>query len=169
VTNTVDPVGGAWTIERETDRIVAGATALIAEIDASGGTLAAIETGWIQRQVHEAAYAAQRALDAGTSVTVGVNRYADARTTEGSAEVPEIDVLRIDPQVETRQAAMVKAVRHERPAGPWRAAVQAVERAAATSDNLMPSVIAAVEARATLGEIADALRRAFGEHHEPSW
>ena len=77
VTNTVDPVGGAWTIERHTDRIEEGARALIADIDASGGTLAAIERGWIQRQIHDTAYAAQRAVDEGTSVVVGVNRYVE--------------------------------------------------------------------------------------------
>ena len=77
VTNTVDPVGGAWTIERHTDRIEEGARALIAEIDASGGTLAAIERGWIQRQIHDTAYAAQRAVDEGTAVVVGVNRHVE--------------------------------------------------------------------------------------------
>ena len=169
VTNAEDPAGGAWTVERETDRIEAGAKALLAEIDASGGTLAAIERGWIQRQVHEAAYSAQRALDAGTAITVGVNKYADDRTTGAAADVPHIDVLRIDPQIETRQAAFVKTLRDKRPAGTWRAAIEAVERAAATADNLMPPIIAAVEARATLGEVADALRRVFGEHRESAW
>ena len=176
VTNTVDPLGGAWTIERHTDRIEEGARALIADIDASGGTLAAIERGWIQRQIHETAYAAQRAVDEGTSVVVGVNRYQDAerRYIEDAErrpfnDTPAIEVLRIDPDVEARQAAAVVALRRRRPAESWRAAIEAVERAARTSDNLVPPVIAAVEAYATLGEIADALRRVFGEHHEPSW
>ena len=78
-------------------------------------------------------------------------------------------MLRLDPEVEARQAAAVVALRRRRPADTWRAAVEAVERAARTSDNLVPPVIAAVEARATLGEISDALRRAFGEHREPAW
>jgi methylmalonyl-CoA mutase N-terminal domain/subunit len=161
VTNTVDPVGGAWTIERHTDSIEEAARALIAEIDASGGTLAAIERGWIQRQIHDTAYAAQRAVDDGTSVVVGVNRYVE--------DAPAIDVLRIDPDVEARQSAAVVARRANRPTENWRAAIEAVGRAARTPDNLVPPVIAAVEAHATLGEIADALRRVFGEHHEPAW
>jgi methylmalonyl-CoA mutase N-terminal domain/subunit len=169
VTNTVDPIGGAWTIERETDRIEAGASALIAEIDATGGTLAAIERGWIQRQIHEAAYAAQQAIDEGASVIVGVNRFTEDRTRGTPRIGREIDLLRIDPQVETRQAATVRALRVRRAAGPWRTALEAVERAAATSDNLMPPIIAAVDAHATLGEISDALRRVFGEHHDPAW
>jgi methylmalonyl-CoA mutase N-terminal domain/subunit len=169
VTNTVDPAGGAWTVERETDRIVAGAAALIADIDASGGTLAAIQRGWIQRQIHEAAYAAQQALDAGTFITVGVNRYADEGSTGTDEHLPNVDILRIDPQMEARQADAVKTLRAARPAGPWREAVDAVERTAATSDNLMPPILAAVEAQATIGEISDALRRVFGVHHEPAW
>ena len=169
VTNTVDPVGGAWTIERETDRIEAGARELIAEIDASGGTLAAIERGWIQRQIHEAAYSAQRAVDAGTSVIVGVNRYGDDHEGKTPESAPRIDLLRIDPAIETRQRSAVQAVRGQRSLASWRAAIDAVERAAATSDNLMPLIIAAVDAQATLGEISDALRRVFGEHHDPAW
>jgi methylmalonyl-CoA mutase N-terminal domain/subunit len=161
VTHTVDPVGGAWTIERHTDRIEEGARALIAEIDARGGTLAAIERGWIQRQIHETAYVAQRAVDEGSSVVVGVNRYVE--------DTPAIEVLHIDAEIEARQAAAVAARRRGRPADAWRAAMEAVERTARTSDNLVPPVIAAVEAHATLGEIADALRRVFGEHREPAW
>ena len=104
VTNTVDPVGGAWTIERQTDRIEEGARALIAEIDASGGTLAAIERGWIQRQIHETAYAAQRAVDDGTAVVVGVNRYVEERASifedsrRSSTTRRTIEVLRSTPR-----------------------------------------------------------------------
>ena len=161
VANTVDPVGGAWTVERETDRIEREALALVAEIDRAGGTLAAIESGWIQRQIHEAAYAAQRAVDDGAAVIVGVNRYIE--------DAPPIELLRIDPAVEARQAASVAARRRARAEPPWRAAIEAVERTARSSENLVPAVIAAVEAQATLGEISDALRRVFGEHHESAW
>jgi methylmalonyl-CoA mutase N-terminal domain/subunit len=161
VANTVDPLGGAWAVERRTDQIEADARKLLEAIDSGGGTLAAIESGRIQRQIQDAAYAAQRAVDAGKTVVVGVNRYV---TGEGAS----IDLLRIDPESERRQVAAVQAVRQSRDRVAWQAAVDGVERAARDGTNLVPPVIAAVEARATLGEIADALRRVFGEHREIS-
>ena len=159
VANTVDPVGGAWAIEQRTDQIEQEARELIASIDATGGTLAAIESGRIQRQVQDAAYAAQQAIDRGEQVIVGVNRY---QTSDPAA----IELLRIDPESERRQAAAVAAVRQTRDAALWRATIEAIEAAARGGSNLVPPVIAAVEARATLGEIADALRRAFGEYRD---
>jgi methylmalonyl-CoA mutase, N-terminal domain len=159
VANTVDPVGGAWAIEERTDRIEREARALLDEIDAAGGTLAAIESGRIQRQVQDAAYRAQQAIDNGEAVIVGVNRY----TTD---EPARIELLEIDPETERRQAAAVQAVRQSRDAAAWQGAVADLERAARDGSNLVPAVIAAVEARTTLGEIADALRRVFGEHRE---
>jgi methylmalonyl-CoA mutase N-terminal domain/subunit len=161
VANTVDPFGGAWAIEARTDAIEAEASALLAAIDDAGGTLAAIESGRIQQQIQEAAYRAQQAIDAGASVVVGVNRYAT------DAPAP-IELLRLDPETERRQIASVQAVRTTRDRGAWQATIGAIERAASGRDNLVPLVIAAVEARATLGEISDALRRAFGEHRELS-
>jgi methylmalonyl-CoA mutase N-terminal domain/subunit len=158
VTNTVDPAGGAWTIEARTDEIEAEARDLIRDIDQAGGALAAIEGGWIQRQIQDSAYAAQRAVDDGTAVVVGVTRYVD--------DPQAIDVLRIDPDVEARQRARVARVRDGRDHAGWRSALDGVERTARSADNLVPAVIRAVEARATLGEISDALRRVFGEHRE---
>ncbi len=158
VTGTVDPVGGAWTIEARTDEIEAGARTLLEEIDETGGTLAAIERGWIQRRIHDSAYAAQKAIEAGTVVIVGVNKHVEA--------TPDIDLLRIDPELEMRQRAAVAAVRERRDPAAWRAAIDAVERVARSTENLVPFVIEAVGARATLGEISDALRRVFGEHRE---
>ena len=159
VANTVDPVGGAYAIEEMTTRIESGARALIERIDAAGGTLAAIEQGLIQREIQESAYRAQQAIDAGTSVVVGVNRFEtdDAET---------IDVLRIDPEIERRQVERVLAVRSSRDQTAWRSAIDSVTSAARSADNLVPTVIQAVEARATVGEIADALRAVFGEHRE---
>jgi methylmalonyl-CoA mutase N-terminal domain/subunit len=159
VANTVDPVGGAYAIEEMTTRIESGARALIERIDAAGGTLAAIEQGLIQREIQESAYRAQQAIDAGTSVVVGVNRFEtdDAET---------IDVLRIDPEIERRQVERVLAVRSSRDQTAWRSAIDSVSSAARSADNLVPTVIQAVEARATVGEIADALRAVFGEHRE---
>jgi methylmalonyl-CoA mutase, N-terminal domain len=161
VANTVDPLGGAWSIEERTNEIEAEARALIASIDASGGTLAAIESGRVQRQIQDAAYAAQRAVDTGESVVVGVNRYV-------TDEATSIDLLEIDPEGERRQVAAVAAVRQSRDASAWQSAMDKVGQAARDGTNLVPPVIAAVESRATLGEIADALRTVFGEHREIS-
>ena len=159
VANTVDPVGGAWAIEARTEAIVNEASALISDIDRLGGTLAALESGLIHRQIQDAAYKAQQAVDSGDSVIVGVNGYQ-------TGDSPSIPLLEIDPQSERRQAASVAAVRAGRDAGAWRQALDGVEAAARGGGNLVPAVILAVEARATLGEIADALRKVFGEHRE---
>ncbi|MBM3817734.1 MAG: methylmalonyl-CoA mutase [Acidimicrobiia bacterium] len=159
VASTVDPVGGSYVIEAMTDRIERDASDLIARIDAAGGTLVAIETGAIQEQIQEAAYRAQQAIDAGEAIVVGVNRYAD----EGAAGVTA-DLFRLDPEIERRQAGRVRAVRASRSAGEWQTALADVEGTARGAGNLVPPILAAVEARATLGEIADALRRVFGEY-----
>ena len=159
VANTVDPLGGAWAIEAATNRIEQEAVAMLERIDAAGGTLQAIEQGLIQREIQDAAYRAQQRIDAGDAVVVGVNRY------QSSAAAP-IEVLRIDPQLEEQQRARVAAVRASRDASRWRAAIDAVVAAARSGSNLMPPIIAAVEALATVGEISDALRGVFGEHEE---
>jgi methylmalonyl-CoA mutase N-terminal domain/subunit len=142
-----------------TSRIEQEATALLDRIDRLGGTLAAIETGYIQEQIQDAAYAAQQAVDAGNAVVVGVNRFED--TTPASAEV-----FQIDPDIERRQVERVRTVRASRSHTEWRAALDAVETAARDVANLVPPILAAVEARATLGEIADAMRKVFGEHRD---
>jgi methylmalonyl-CoA mutase, N-terminal domain len=162
VANTVDPVGGSFVIEQLTDEIEAAASVLLQRIDDSGGTLAAIESGMIQRDIQESAYRAQQAIDAGSSSVVGVNRFADT----GPATAAGPDVFRIDPAVEQRQIDSLRALRSTRDAGAWKHALDAVSVAARVGDNLMPSLIAAVEARATVGEISDALRSVFGEFEE---
>jgi methylmalonyl-CoA mutase N-terminal domain/subunit len=169
VANTVDPVGGAWAVEQRTNDIEREARDVIAAIDAAGGTLAAIESGRIQRQVQDAAYAAQQAIDRGDQVIVGVNRYqADPGPDDPGLHraPPTIELLQIDPESERRQIAAVAAVRRTRDAAAWKAAMDAIEAAARGASNLVPPVIAAVEARATLGEISDTLRRAFGEYRD---
>src|SRR5918993_154528 len=158
VANTVDPAGGAWAIEEMTDRIEDGARRIIERVDAAGGTLAAIERGLIQRDIQDAAYQAQQRLDAGDAVVVGVNRY--------TGDAPPIDVLRIDAELERRQAERVRDVRASRDHPAWTAAIDRVRTAARDGSNLVPPVLAAVEARATVGEIADTLRGVFGEHKE---
>jgi methylmalonyl-CoA mutase N-terminal domain/subunit len=159
VANTVDPLGGAWALEEMTDKIEREARALIESIDAAGGTLAAIERGFIQREIQESAYRAQQQIDSGERAVVGVNRFA----TEASAPIA---VLEIDPAIERRQIERLREVRASRDNAAWRAALDEVSRAARDGSNLVPPVIQAVEGRATVGEISDALRAVFGEHKE---
>ena len=161
VANTVDPVAGSYLVEEQTGRIEREARTLLDRIEALGGTLMAIEAGFIQRQIQDAAYRDQQAIDAGTSIVVGVNRFVDAAA-------PGVEVFRIDPEVERQQIARVRAVRAGRSESEWRAALAAVEQAARGADNLVPPIIAAVEHHATLGEIADTLRSVFGEYQDVS-
>ncbi len=157
VTDTVDPVGGAWTIETLTDRLESEALSLLERIDERGGVLAAIESGFIQAEIQETAYRAQQSVDAGEAVVVGVNRFT-------ADEATPIETHRIDPQIEIDQAARVGALRGARDPDAPRAALAAVERAARDGSNLVPPIIGAVEALATVGEIADSLRTVFGEY-----
>jgi methylmalonyl-CoA mutase N-terminal domain/subunit len=159
VANTVDPFGGSWEVERRTDEIAEHAEALIRAIDQSGGTLANIESGRIQRQIQDAAYQAQQNIDGGGQVVVGVNRFQ-------TDDAPAIELLRIDPAGEAAQIARVQAVRASRDGAAWQNAIAGVTEAATAGTNLVPPVLAAVEARATLGEIADALRKVFGEYSD---
>ena len=159
VTNTVDPVGGAYAIERLTDDIERDALDLIEKIDAQGGILRAIEAGTIQREIQDAAYQAQQAVDRGEEIVVGVNRFV---TDQGA----HIDALQIDPTIEPRQRDQVRALRAGRDPAQWRAALDQVSTAAREEVNLVPPILAAVEAHATVGEIADALRDVFGQHRE---
>ncbi|MSO61375.1 MAG: methylmalonyl-CoA mutase [Acidobacteria bacterium] len=161
VTNTVDPFAGSYHIEKLTSEIEDAARELIARIEGVGGTLAAIEAGYIQRQVQDSAYKAQLAVDAGEAVVVGVNRF---QTDESSS----IEVFQVDPDLEVQQVHRVRQVRQVRDQGRWKVALDEVGRAAQTSDNLVPPIIAAVESHATVGEIADTLRAVFGEYREVS-
>jgi methylmalonyl-CoA mutase N-terminal domain/subunit len=159
VADTVDPAGGSMVIEEKTNAIEQGARELLAAIDAAGGTLAAIEGHLVQRHIQESAYVAQQAIDRGTQVVVGVNRF----TSNDRVAIP---LLAIAPEVETQQRAAVAATRASRAQDTCRAALAAVVDTARGTGNLVPAVLAAVEARATLGEIADALREVFGTHDE---
>ena len=157
--HTVDPFAGSYAIERLTNEIEHGAVALLDRVDAAGGTLAAIEQGIIQREIQESAYRAQQRIDAGQEIVVGVNQYV---TAEGAP----IQVMQIDADVEQRQVERVRAVRASRDNTAWHASLEAIKSAARDGTNLVPRVISAVEARATVGEIADAMRSVFGEHEE---
>jgi len=161
VASTVDPVGGAYAIEETTNRIEREAAELLERIRVMGGTLAAIESGYLQKQIQDSAYSAQQALDTGATVMVGVNRYVDDAADSTR-------VFQIDPNVEREQISRVRQLRANRSEREWRASLDAVERAARGGDNLVPAIIAAVESRATLGEVASSLRRVFGEYQETS-
>ena len=159
VVNTVDPLAGSYAVEQLTNTIEAGALELLDRVEAVGGTLSAIEQGIIQREIQESAYRAQQRIDSGESIVVGMNRY----TTDDAAK---IEMLQIDAGVEQRQVDRVRAVRASRSASDWQRAIDEVSKAAKEGLNLVPSIITAVEARATLGEISDAMRSVFGEHEE---
>jgi methylmalonyl-CoA mutase, N-terminal domain len=159
VPQTIDPLAGSYYIETLTNEIEARADEYLAKIDAMGGMLRAIERGFVQQEIQNAAYEYQRAVDQGQSVVVGVNRF------ELEEEKP-IPIQRIDEALEARQVERVRAVRARRDATPWQAALKDVEDGARSGANLMPRILAAVEASATVGEISDAMRRVFGEYHE---
>jgi len=160
VTDTPDPLGGSWFVETLTNQVEAAANELLAEIDALGGPLAAIEAGFQQRQIQESAYRAQRAIEDGSAVVVGLNRYLD---DEPASRPP---LQRIDAMSEAGQVAGVRRIRAERDPERWRRAMEDLDAAARRETNLMPFLIAAVAAGATLGEISDVLRHAWGEHRE---
>lgn len=159
VTNTIDPVGGSYAIENLTNEIERGAVEYIAKIDSLGGMLRAIETGFVQAEIQQAAYEYQRSVERGETVVVGVNRF-----TEDKGE--PIPTLRIDPEVEHSQIARLRALRAQRDGAKAKAALNEIERRAKSSENLMPAILSAVEAYATVGEISDTLRRTFGEYQE---
>jgi methylmalonyl-CoA mutase, N-terminal domain len=161
IANTVDPVGGSYAIEEMTSRIEREAADLLDQIDRLGGTLAAVEAGYIQQQIQDAAYRTQQAVDAGDAIVVGVNRFADKAPTA-------TDVFQVDADIESRQVERVRMLRAARSQGECRAALDSIETAARGLTNLVPPIIAAVEARATLGEIADVMRKVFGEHQDVS-
>jgi methylmalonyl-CoA mutase N-terminal domain/subunit len=158
--DTVDPLGGAYAVEAATDAVEAEAERLLDHVEARGGALRAIERGDIQREIQEAAYRHQRDVESGRRVIVGVNRFVE------SGEPPVSDVLRIDPALERTQVARLRALRARRDAAAWSAALDRLESAARSAQNLMPALIDAVLAWATVGEIASRLRGVFGEHRE---
>src|SRR5688500_3255055 len=156
VANTVDPVGGSYEIEGRTNEIEHDAGLVLARIEATGGMLAAIESGLIQREIQESAFRAQRAIESGESPVVGVTTYQ-------SGEAAAIPTFSVDPDIERNQQARVKSVRAARDAAACRRSLDAIRDAAGTDANLVPLVITAVQSRATVGEISDTLRGVFGE------
>jgi methylmalonyl-CoA mutase N-terminal domain/subunit len=159
VTATADPVGGSEYIEELTDRIERQAEDYLARIDAMGGTLAAIEKNFIQTEIQNAAYEYQKTVESGEAVIVGVNRFRQ--------EEAPIQTFRLDPELERRQVERLRELRASRDPQLTQQRLAELERAARGSDNLMPHILAAAEAFATVGEISERLRGVFGEYHEP--
>jgi methylmalonyl-CoA mutase N-terminal domain/subunit len=159
VANTADPVGGSEHIEHLTDSIEHGCMEYLDRIDQMGGTLRAIESGFIQNEIQTAAYEYQRAVESGERVIVGVNRF---RKDEGGGA----PAFRLDPAVERAQVEKLRQVRASRSASAVEERLARLTAAARSESNLMPPILEAAEVYATVGEISDALRQVFGEHHE---
>ena len=159
VANTVDPVAGSYAIESLTNKIESLAAAYLSKIGKMGGMLRAIEAGFVQGEIQKAAYEFQRAVEKKEQLVVGVNDFV--------AEEPRtIPTLRIDADIERSQITRLNALRAKRDSARAKSALAELQRRAATSENLLPAILAAVEAYATVGEISDALRRVFGEYQE---
>ena len=156
---TVDPLAGSYYVESLTDEIEQRASAYLEKIAALGGMIPALERGYVQQEIQNAAYEYQQKVDRGEAVVVGVNRF----TVEEEKPIP---IQRIDEALERRQVERLRALRARRDSGPWRETLRQVEDAARSAENVMPRIMAAVEAYATVGEISDTLRRVFGEYKE---
>ncbi len=159
VVNAADPLGGSEVIERLTDEIETGASEYLNRIDALGGTLAAIEKGFIQSEIQNAAYEYQQAVETGREIVVGVNRFREEEKTAPP-------VFRMDPALEQQQVARLRELRASRSASQVEAKLTALETAARGSDNLMSRIFDCCEALCTVGEISDRLRKVFGEYRE---
>ncbi|HZL70541.1 MAG TPA: methylmalonyl-CoA mutase family protein [Candidatus Limnocylindrales bacterium] len=156
---TVDPLAGSYYIEALTNQIETQAREYLDKIDAMGGTLKAIERGFIQQEIQNAAYEYQQAVDRLEAIVVGVNAFE-------LQEEKRIPLLHMDESLERKQVERLRAVRAKRDQGKWQAALKKVEDTARGTGNLMPPIVEAVEANATVGEISDAMRRVYGEYHE---
>jgi methylmalonyl-CoA mutase, N-terminal domain len=157
VCDFIDPLGGSWALESLTDELEGKAVDYLRRIDEMGGMVEAISRQFPQREIEDAAYAAQKEVEEKKQVVVGVNEFAS------SGEAP-IEMLRIDPQLEEQQIARVKAFRRQRDNSSAARALSDLKTAAEGRENLVPKIVAAVKARATLGEVANAMREVFGEH-----
>jgi methylmalonyl-CoA mutase N-terminal domain/subunit len=163
VANTIDPVAGSYAIEHLTNAIENGAREYLAKIDSMGGPfggmLRAIESGFVQGEIQKAAYEFQRSIEKKEQIVVGVNDFL-------TKEDRTIPLLRIDAEIERSQIARLNALRSKRNSARTKSALAELQRRATNNENLLPAILAAVEAYATVGEISDALRRLFGEYQE---
>jgi methylmalonyl-CoA mutase, N-terminal domain len=156
---TVDPFAGSYFVEASTNRIEQEAEDYFAKIEALGGMLRAIERGWVQQEIQNAAYDYQRRVETGDAVVVGVNKFT--RDNE-----PGVPTQSHDPDLERRQVERLQALRAKRSQSRWQQGIDAVQERASSGDNLMPAILEAVESNCTVGEIAGTLREVFGEYRE---
>ena len=156
---TIDPLAGSYYVETLTNEIEKRASEYLEKIEALGGMLKAIERGYVQQEIQNAAYDCQQKVDHEQAIVVGVNRFA-------IDEEREVPIQRIDPALEPKQVERVRALRARRGKKVWESALQQIEDAARSGENLMPRIVAAVEACATVGEISDSMRKVFGEYKE---
>jgi methylmalonyl-CoA mutase N-terminal domain/subunit len=162
VTNTIDPLGGSYAVEALTDRMERDAMDYIRRIDEMGGMVKAIETGYPQREIAEAAFNYQRQLEQGIKTVVGVNKYT----------IPEeikIETLRIDPAMEEMQVQRVRKMKRERNSVAVRESLARVAEACRSGENLMDPICEAVRRDGTVGEICDVFRSEFGIYTDPGW
>ena len=162
VTNTIDPLGGSYAVEALTDRMEADAMAYIRKIDEMGGMLKAIERGYPQREIAEAAFTYQRQLEQGVKTVVGVNKYSIPE------EIP-IETLKIDREIEERQIQRVRKMKRERNGAAVKEALRRVAEACRSGENLMDPICEAVRRDVTVGEVSDVFRTEFGVYTDPGW
>ncbi len=159
VADTVDPFGGSYAVESITNQLEAMALDYIGKIDEMGGMLRAIETGFVQREIQEAAYEYQKAVEKEDEIVVGVNRFQ-------MDEDHHIPILRVDPEIERGQVERLRSLRDRRDAAAAEKALEALERAASEDRNLLPIILECVESFATVGEISNRLRKVWGVYTE---
>jgi methylmalonyl-CoA mutase N-terminal domain/subunit len=157
---TVDPLGGSFYVETLTDELERAATEIVEKVEALGGAVAAIEAGYYQDEIHEAAFRIQRGIETGDRIVVGVNRFVDA-------DGKDVELQQISAEETARQVSRLRELRASRDQPAVDAALEAVEAAAIGTENLLPPMREALRLRATLGEVSDALRRVFGEYRPP--
>ncbi|MGZ6228924.1 MAG: methylmalonyl-CoA mutase family protein, partial [Candidatus Binataceae bacterium] len=157
VADTVDPLGGSYYVESLTRELEKKTVEYLGKIDDLGGAVAAIERGYMQREIQSAAYLYQREIESKQRIIVGLNQFT-------TGEQPPIDLLRVNPEIEHKQCERLARLRAERNAAAADASLGRVEAAARDGGNLMPAIVDAVRNWATLGEISDAMRRVFGEY-----
>ncbi len=159
VPQTIDPLAGSYYVESLTNEIEKRAAEYLGKIEVMGGMLKAIERGYVQQEIQNAAYEYQQAVDRGDAIVVGVNRFE-------LEEEKSIPIQRIDEALESKQVERLRALRARRDVATWQAALRAIEDSARSGENVMPRILAAVEACATVGEISDSMRKVFGEYRE---
>jgi len=158
VTDVVDPLAGSYYVETLTNELIGRAATIVGEIDAMGGSVAAIESGWMQARIADSAYLAQQAVERGERIVVGVNRFVEKDRGD------ELPLQRIDPRVEREQIDRLANFRAPRDAEAVERHLARVRAAAVSGENLMPHFVDAVDANATLGEICNVLREVFGTY-----